>query len=185
MKLLLITISCICLTGYPLSGANELDDAQDTANGVSIHPSSQSQPGSARMSIEKEFEMLYQSLKEIHADYYSDVMKTLAFLIIALGWFITSNKSREFFRKNRTARISSILAVAIICVIHIRFCILTYYSSQKLLSLLDGMNYIEAERYSSYAINIPQLATNLVQNVVLFGVLIVILCTLKETSSTP
>ena len=54
-----------------------------------------------------------------------------------------------------------------------------------LLSLLNGMNYLDAERYSSYAINIPQLATNLVQNVALFGVLIVILCTLKETPSTP
>lgn len=185
MKLLLIAISCVCVTGYPLSEANELDDAQDTANGVSINSSSQSQPAAARMSIEKEFDMLYQSLKEIHADYYSDVMKTVVFLIIALGWFITSNKSRDFFRKNRTARISSILAVAIICVIHVRFCILMYFSSQKFLSLLDGMNYIDAGRYSSYAINIPQLATNLVQNVALFGVLIVILCTLKETSSTP
>ena len=185
MKLSLMAIICICVTGWPLSGAHELDDAQDTANGISTHSSRQSQPAAARMSIEKEFDMLYQSLKEIHADYYSDVMKTLAFLIIALGWFITSNKSREFFRKNRVARISSILAVAIICVIHVRFCILTYSSSQKLLSLLDGMNYIDTGRYSSYAIDIPQLATNLVQNVALFGVLIVILCTLKETSSTP
>ncbi len=49
---------------------------------------------------------------------------------------------------------------------------------------MNGMNYIDAERYSGYAISVLQLATNLAQNVTLFVVVIVILYTLKETQST-
>ena len=102
MKLLLIAISCICVTSCPLSGAHELDDAQDTANGVGIHSSSQSQPAAARMSIEKEFDMLYQSLKETDADYYSDVMKTLACVFICFCLLVKTKKNRFFFFKIMT-----------------------------------------------------------------------------------
>ena len=94
MKYLLPAISCICVIGCELSKAQVLNDVQDNVKSAGIHSSNQSQSDTARMSIQEEFRLLYQSLKEIHGAYNDDVMKTLAFLIIALGWFITSDKSR-------------------------------------------------------------------------------------------
>ena len=183
MKLLLITISCICVMGGTLTAEDQTENARDTIESAGLYSSRQEQPAEPKMSIPEEFGILYQSLKEVGAGYSSDVMKTLAFLIIALGWFITSDKSREFFKRNRATRMSSIIALTILCIIHVRYCVQDYASSQKLMSLLSDMNYLDVERFNCYAITWPQLATNLVQNVVLFGVLIVILSTIKKAAS--
>lgn len=185
MKYLLIAISCICVVGCEPSKAQELNDSQDKVNSRNIHSSSQLQSDTARMTIQEKFSLLYQSLKETRDDYDADVMKTLAFLIMALGWFITSEKSREFLRKNRAVRISSILAVTIICVIHVRASVLTYLTSKKLGFLIESLNYLDFEHYGNYAITPMMLAANLFQNVILFGVLIVVLCSLKKTASRP
>ena len=149
-----------------MSRSQVIDDVQDNVKSVGIQ--------------EKSSYLVYDSLKEMSITYNEDVMKTLAFLIITLGWFITSDKSRDFFRRNRPSRISSIIAVVVISIIHVRASVHTYLSSKKLSSLLDNMNYLDSELYNSYTIDIPQLVTNLIQNVVLFGVLIVILFTLKD-----
>ena len=125
---------------------------------------------------------MYQSLRETYNDFEEDVAKTLAFLIIVLGWFIALEKSREFFRNNSVIRYSSIFAVALICAIHIRACVLKYLSSQSAAGLLDKLGYIGAAHYSDYRITTLQLVSESVQNVALFGVLMVILITLKRKS---
>lgn len=172
---------CVCLIGGTFSNANESEDIRDTANEFS----SQSPTVTARMSISAEFDMLYQTLKETQDCYYTDVMKALALLIVALGWFITSNKSRAYFTKNKAARVSLMLAGVLACVIHSWYCIGMYYSSQMTMSLLNNLNYIDLDRYSSYAIDLQQVITNLIMIVSLFAALIVILWTLKEESSPP
>ena len=61
--------------------------------------------GQPQNDIEKKFNFAYGSLKDVHKGYVTDVMKALAFLILCIGWFITSDKSRNFFKKNRIVRI--------------------------------------------------------------------------------
>ena len=163
MRMIVIAICCL-VVGCALSFADNGNTADDTAD---------------RMGIAEEFDMLYQSLKEVDSVYNADVMKTLAFLIVALGWFMTSDKSREFFRKNRVPRIAAIVALGVTGAIHIRYSYLMYESSQKLMSLLNSTNYIDSGRYAGYAIEPSRLVTNLIQNVVLFAVLVIILATLK------
>ena len=50
----------------------------------------------SEIEAKDKFNLAYESLKEIHHCYTTDVMKSLAFLLICIGWFITSNKSRDF-----------------------------------------------------------------------------------------
>lgn len=106
-------------------------------------------------------------------------MKALAFLIIASGWFITSNKSREFFRKSKTVRMASILALLILCLAHVLSCLDAYNASRQKISLIHGLNYLERVYYQSYEITTSALITNLALNLALFVVLILILVTLK------
>lgn len=130
--------------------------------------------------IEKKFNFVYESLKHIQKDYVTDIMKALAFLILCIGWFITSDKSRNFFRKNRALRISSIIALIIICAIHINSQISTYIYSQQIFNDLSDMNYFDSIYYRSYQITIDQLIANSVMNTILFAVLILILFSLKK-----
>jgi hypothetical protein len=72
----------------------------------------------AQIDAQKKYDIIYGSLKDLHSEYIIDVMKTIALLTIGLGWLVTSDKSREFFKKNRTARISSIIIIALLCIIN-------------------------------------------------------------------
>ncbi len=134
----------------------------------------------SQIEAKDKFNLAYESLKEIHHCYTTDVMKSLAFLLICIGWFITSNKSRDFYKNNKTVRISSIVALVVISVIHIREQINTYMSSQHILSDLSIMNYLDMKYFEHYEINLGQLAANSIMNMILFAALILILFSLKE-----
>lgn len=136
--------------------------------------------GQIQNEIEKKFSFIYESLKDTQKDYVTDVMKALAFLILCIGWFITSDKSRSFFRKNRALRISSIIALTMLCAIHINYQISTYIYSQQIFNDLSDMDYFDSIYYRSYQITIDQLIANSVMNTILFGVLILILSSLKK-----
>lgn len=137
----------------------------------------------SQIEAKDKFNLAYESLKEIHHCYTTDVMKTLAFLLICIGWFITSNKSRDFLKNKKSVRISSIVALVIIAIIHVREQINTYMSSQHLVSDLSIMNYLDMKYYEHYEINLGQLAANSIMNMVLFGVLILIIFSLREVKN--
>ncbi len=134
----------------------------------------------SEIEAKDKFNLAYESLKEIHHCYTTDVMKSLAFLLICIGWFITSNKSRDFIKNNKIVRISSIVALVIIGIIHIREQINTYMSSQHIVSDLSNMNYLDMKYYEHYEINLGQLIANSIMNIVLFVVLILIILSLRE-----
>ena len=134
----------------------------------------------SEIEAKDKFNLAYESLKEIHHCYTTDVMKSLAFLLICIGWFITSNKSRDFIKNNKIVRISGIVALLIIGIIHIREQINTYMSSQHIVSDLSNMNYLDMKYYEHYEINLGQLTANSIMNIVLFVVLILIIFSLKK-----
>lgn len=157
-------------------------NASETS-GQHSHIDSLDMAASSLLTHEKESMLLFQSLKDINDQYYEDVMKTLAFLIIAIGWFVTSDKSRQFFKRYNAARLTSIIAVAALGSIHIQASILTYLSSQSKSSLILGLNYLSAEHFNHYKISTITMVTNLIQNITLFGVLLIILISLKHNHS--
>ncbi len=177
MRRLVFLISCMAIFACPTADAQDHTDSSQVRTGVPP----QSTP--AGISVGEEFSLLYESLKETTGDYNEDVMKTLAFLIITLGWFITSDRSRQFFKKNKMVRVSSIIAVIVICAIHIRASVLSYLTAKQLGSLIGDLNYVAYGHYISHEITPLLLTANLIQNVVLFGVLVVILVTLDKTAT--
>jgi hypothetical protein len=144
----------------------------------------QGQPIVRVAGVERKFDLLYKTLKEGHEDYITDVMKTLAFLILAIGWFVTSDKSREFFRKTIGVRLASIAALALLAGIHVWYCCDARASSQQTMVLLQKLNYLPPEYYARYEITSMHLATNLAQNAILFVVLIVILLLMKKPADS-
>ena len=181
MKYLLIVVGCILVMGCGFSEAQSLDRDQNDSNSDSLQAGGQTQSTNDRVAPQKaKFDLVYTSFKQIYDDYNVDVMKALAFLIIGIGWFVTSNKSREFYRKNRAVRIWTVVAAVALYLIHAWACISTYLLSQEKMSLLSALNYVETEYFASYRITAASLVLNLVLIAVLFGVLIVILLSLKE-----
>lgn len=181
MKHLLIVVGCILVMGCGFSEAQSLDRDQNDSNSGSLQAGGQLYSTDDRVAPKKaKFDLVYASFKQIHDDYSVDIMKTLALLIIGIGWFVTSNKSREFFRKTRSVRIWSVFAAVILYLIHAWASISVYRLSQEKMSLLSALEYVEREYFASYRITTASLVLNLVLIAALFGVLIVILLSLKE-----
>lgn len=141
--------------------------------------SSQVVIGQPQVEIKEKYGLLYESLKDIYNDYAAVVIKMVVLLIICLGWFITSEKSRNFFKKNRAIRIVSIIVLVVIGIIHINDAVRPYQFSQDKMSELSSLNYLEPEYYENYEITTGTLVINLIQNLSLIVLLIVILCLLK------
>lgn len=176
MRFLQVVMVCILVIGCELSLGHSPSVAQGELRGGSLQASDQS------ASKEKQFDLTYESFKNIHGDYTVDVMKSLAFLILAIGWFVTSNKSREFFSKRRAVRISAIVAAVALFLIHAWASISIHRLSEAKMSLLSALNYVDPQYYDSYRITATQVVLNLVMIAGLFAVLIVILCSLKEAA---
>ena len=126
------------------------------------------------------YDYAYESLKDIYNDYWAIVIKMVVLLVICLGWFITSEKSRNFFKKNRAIRIVSIIVLVVIGIIHINDSIRPYEFSQDKISELSNLNYLEPIYYENYEITIETLVINLIRNLSLIAVLLVILSSSKE-----
>jgi uncharacterized membrane protein YwzB len=133
----------------------------------------------AQIEIKDKYDLLYESLKDIYNNYAAVVIKMVVILIICLGWFITSEKSRNFFKKNRAIRIASIIVLVVIGIIHINDAIRPYKFSQDKISELSNLDYLEPKYYENYEITIGTLVINLIQNLSLIALLIVILYLLK------
>ena len=135
-----------------------------------------------QISVKEKHDFIYDSFKDIYTIYGIDVMKILAFLVLFIGWFITSDKSRDFYKKNRVVRISSIIALIVLGIIHITSQFSSYLYSKEKLAELSELRYLDLKYYENYEITFGQLIANVVQNSVLFVVLILIIFSMKEAT---
>ena len=144
-----------------------------------FQPKRQAQP---QIDTKEKHDFIYESFKDIYSSYGIDVMKILAFLVLSIGWFITSDKSRDFYKKNRTVRISSIIALIVLGIIHITSQFNSYLYSKEKLAELSALHYLDLKYYENYEITFGQLIANVAQNSVLFVVLILIIFSMKEAT---
>lgn len=138
-----------------------------------------------RLSIDdkEKFSLVYESLKDIYSDYETDAMKTLAFLIICIGWLINSDKTRDFIQKNRSIKVSAIAVLAVTWLIHINASSRAYVASQNRISMLSNLNYLDLKFFQNYEITIEHLLSNLMQNTVLFALPVFLLLLMKVSNS--
>jgi hypothetical protein len=174
MDLIILTVCALVSQAQnPNVNPNSIKNTQEDT-------SQQTQPGFEQADSEKKFEILFGSLKDKYNDYVADVMKTLAFLILCIGWFVTSDKSRDFFRRTVYIRFASIIALVVLAAIHCEACLSTLKSSHMAADNLRELSYIMPEYYESYIITPGRVIANLIQNTILFGVLVVILFFMKK-----
>ncbi|MEE9441237.1 MAG: hypothetical protein V3V99_01025 [candidate division Zixibacteria bacterium] len=183
MKRLLIMTACTLVISFQVSMSQNSETIKENGDIDKSMNVQSIQTTEISKLAEKKFDLLYESLQGTYDGFIVDVMKTLAFLIIAIGWFVTSDKSREFFRNNKTARTAAIGAVAILAAIHYLDCISAFYASQQAILLLENLKYLGSEFFTDYKIAPVMLIQYLIQNTVLFAVLIIILFTLKRNGS--
>ena len=128
----------------------------------------------------EQFDRLSNSLTRLSDDYVDDTMKTISFLLLIMGWFITSERSREYLRANRYARSAALTAIPAVALMH-AFLIHGFYArSQAKVGALERLSYLGSDFYADDAVTLPLLTANLAIHLILFGTLFVLVWALKS-----
>jgi hypothetical protein len=73
-------------------------------------------------------------------DYLHNVWTTFGMYVAAIGWIITSDKSRSFLRINLVARVAVVLAAVLILAIEIRILFFLQHKSESLYNYIQTCN---------------------------------------------
>ena len=83
--------------------------------------------------------ILVGALKDNHNTYLNNVWSTMGFLMLAIGWVVTSDKARNYWRSSNVARNVSLSAALIIMIFHITILYDIAYESEKLQALSQNL----------------------------------------------
>ena len=137
------------------------------------------------MDAKDKFDLLYEALKDEFKGQTDNLVRTWAGIGLAIGWILTSDKSREFLAKETTAYRWLLAAIVVISLIHALVSIAYYLRSRHVFDLLireftdiDPL-YIEKECYSSYKLTRLMIAQGLMVSFFLFAVLFMMVFSIK------
>ena len=132
------------------------------------------------VSPQERFEILHKSLKDILDEYTNDVLRSIAYLLLAIGWIVTSDRSREFLRGNKRAYRVAIIIVLLIALLHTGLAYWTFDRSQRMSDLLVELNYLPHDYYSHLKITPIIFVGNLTLHLGLFATLFFLLVALRS-----
>ncbi len=126
------------------------------------------------------FDRLSISLAELSDEYANDTMKTISFLLLAMGWLITSERSRAYLGGNRLARQAALTAIPALAMMHALTAAQTYFASQGKMETLFNLDYLKLPYYADDEITLKLLIVNLAIHTVLFATVFVLVWASKQ-----
>jgi hypothetical protein len=103
----------------------------------------------------------------------------VGFIIVATGWILTSDKSREFLQNNIVAHRITLGATFIIACGHAIALGFGYISSLKLVQQLREIGYIDCKYFKHYQISFIQICGSVLSDTLLFTAFLTILFSLR------
>jgi hypothetical protein len=128
-------------------------------------------------------DVLFKALEDNYSRYFDNIFKVVGFIIVAIGWILTSDKSRDFLQKNIVAYRVSIAAVFIIACGHAVALGFGYISSLKLVEQLREIGYLDCKYFTHYQISYIQICGSILSDTLLFTALLTILLSLQMKSA--
>ncbi len=127
------------------------------------------QTQSDTVSAEHKFQLLHDSLRDLSRDFANDVLKTIASLLLVIGWLMMSEGSREFLRRNLTAWRTALVVIPVVAAANTVWLIDRFRVSENKVDLLDGLNYLAEGYYASDKITPVVMATDTILHLALFA----------------
>ena len=139
------------------------------------NPTNQNIPPSKDDSRKDANDVVFKALEDNYARYFDNIFKTTGFIVIAIGWILTSDKSREFLEKNSLAYWVSLGGTFLIACGHAVALGYGYISSIKLIQQLREIGYIDCRYFKHYQISYIQICGSILSDSILFAALLTIL----------
>ena len=126
---------------------------------------------------DKAMGIAFDALKANEAAFLDTMFKATGFFLLALGWLLTSEKSRDLLGGNAVAKYAALLAILLIAATHVWVLIERYRRSLAILALLAS-DSATGPYYRLYAVTTKHLISGLLVNLALAAVLFIVICTL-------
>ena len=130
------------------------------------------------------FDHTYDMMIEISIIYTDRIQKTLASLLIVIGWFITSVKTQTYLSKSQRTRIFMQCIVVVVAILDISSHFVAKELSHDKLGLLKKIGYMDLEYYQKDAIPEPLFIINAITHLALFLIILVLIGRTKSFSTT-
>ncbi|MDT4954921.1 MAG: hypothetical protein QOJ02_3059 [Acidobacteriota bacterium] len=125
-------------------------------------------------------DLVFKALEDNYARYFDNIFKTVGFIVIAIGWILTSDKSREFLENNIVAYRISLAGTFLIACGHAVALGFGYISSIKLIEQLREIGYIDCKYFKHYQISYIQICGSILSDTILFAAFLTILLSLRR-----
>ncbi len=123
------------------------------------------------VSAEQRFKLLRDSLRDLSKNFGNDVLKTVGSLLLAIGWLMMSEGSREFLRQNEKTRRTALVVIPVLAVTNTVWLIDRFRASERKVALLDGLKYMNEAYYASDRITLVVMVTDTIAHLALFAAL--------------
>ena len=130
------------------------------------------------------FEFVFEILKDLNKSYFQNVMSTLGFAVLGIGWIITSDKSRSFLASSEHVRLAAMAVVAVIALIHTVISIGAFVAIADKFTALININEELAIYAEIYRVNGWHIAANLLMNLAVFGLLILLIYKTEQSNES-
>jgi hypothetical protein len=132
--------------------------------------------GGSGEAVRFDFTLLHEALKENYRNYTNNVWSTITGLLVAIGWLLTSEKSRALLAGSPVARRLALATVVLVAVIHLAVLWQIQETSRSIMRSLASDPYVLHQRLSpAYYGQFQVPARHVVVSAVLDGSLFVLL----------
>ncbi len=128
----------------------------------------------------EQFELAHDALHSLADGYSSDVLKTIASLLLVIGWLMMSEAARNFLRHTATARRTGLVVVPVLAVADAVWLWDRFATSEVQANLLNSLGYVPEAYYFDDRITVTLWITNLVVHLTLFAALFALVYSQKE-----
>ena len=105
------------------------------------------------MDSQEQFKILLDALKGYQASFLDSGYKTLGFMVVALGWLITSDGARKFLQAHWHIRLAALVFLGLGVIGYGFMAYRGYALSRSVYAKLEQLNYAKREVYEHYVIS--------------------------------
>ena len=127
------------------------------------------------MPVSEKFKLAHESFVGTFKAYTANVIQTAGFILLTLGWFITSDKARAFIGSRRVMRRLALAAVALVLLIHLLVSWGYRLLAERQFERLAALKFVEESFFEDSRITVVIFVVNAALNCALFGVLFLVI----------
>ncbi|HEV2883462.1 MAG TPA: hypothetical protein VGW36_01315 [Pyrinomonadaceae bacterium] len=145
----------------------------------------QSAVGDKKADRKELLDYSYKILLDSYNKYLDNVFKTIGFLLLTIGWLITSDKSRMFFQEDRRARIIFLVGIVLMWLVNAASLFDNYFEGTRIIESIEKIDYMDPVLFDRYKPKLYKTIGSLVLVSCLFALLFLIIYRLKPNVEKP